>query len=208
MKISHCLLCFAFAIAAMANAQSGTVTLTNLRLVDTTLQIADAFQQISAFCSQEGCTASTPVVQPINIRCPGRAGRTCTFKVRVNVSGLVATSNSIAAFQFVGDGTETNPIPGAAFVFIWQGTNDGPLSARITSTSATFVVLAKNETSNQQHHVEVDLICREAITGQGGCTTGTFPNILNAGDEPGTPATVETQVFVSSDDADKGSGYR
>ncbi len=180
--------------ATAVQAQTKTTTLPNLRLVSTTLQVADAFQQISASCSTEGCTASTPVVKPINVLCPGPSGQTCIFKVHVVVGCLFATLNSIAAFQYVGDGTEAPPEAGAGFVFVWQGATGGT-NANITSSSTEFVVLAKNQSTNQKHHVEVDLVCREEITGQGGCTTGTFPNILNAGDAPGPPATVDIQVL-------------
>ena len=102
--------------ATAVQAQTKTTTLPNLRLVSTTLQVADAFQQISATCSTEGCTASTPVVKPINVLCPGSSGQTCIFKVHVVVGNLFATFNSIGAFQYVGDGTETPPEAGAGFV--------------------------------------------------------------------------------------------
>lgn len=181
--------------ATAVQAQTKTTTLPNLRLVSTTLQVADAFQQISATCSTEGCTASTPVVKPINVLCPGSSGQTCIFKVHVVVGNLFATFNSIGAFQYVGDGTETPPEAGAGFVFVWQGAT-GASNVVLTSSSTEFVVLAKNQSKNQKHHVEVDLVCREEISGQGGCNTGTFPNILNSGDAPGPPATVDIQVFA------------
>jgi hypothetical protein len=193
MRLS-CRVFFALAIASLASAQ--TVTLNNLHLVSTTLQVADVSTPISAFCIGAACTGSAAVVSPINIVCPGPAGRSCTLKVHINISNFFATSNSIAALEFVGDGTETNPVPGASFVYVWQGASGLPVSATLTSTSATFVVLAKNDVADQEHHVEVDLVCREEL-GASGCTTGTFPNILNAGDPPGPPATIETQVFVS-----------
>jgi hypothetical protein len=192
--------------SSLAVAQTGIPTFTtgNLKLVDTTFQVGLYTEGNGAGCdtSVSNCDgAFSPLVAPLGVTCPARAGETCTFAVTVDAAGR-ADGVTEGVFRYVGDAQTTvayagdpncldglsspNCNPNTGF-YMWS-----LLSGPFFSASHTFVALVKNTKNSQKHLVEIDLGCFPS-GGQGSCAV----QALGLFEAPalGSPVTVTIQVF-------------
>jgi hypothetical protein len=178
--------------SSLAVAQTNpTFTTGNLKLEDTTFQVGQ-YTELSVGCDYPcpDAGAFRPLVTPLEVTCPARAGETCTFAVHVDAA-IRAANGSEGAFKYVGDAQTTVPystVPQVGF-YMWTegGTNGAAVSA-----SYTFVALVNNTKDNQKHHVEIDFGCFSQ-GGEGSC----FMQVLGLFEQGpnGSPVTVTTQVF-------------
>jgi hypothetical protein len=165
--------------SSLAVAQ--TFTIGNLKLEDTTFQVGEYTEGVPVHCDTfSGCNgAFTPLVDPLKVTCPARAGETCTFAVTVDAAGR-SSGLTEGVFRYVGDA-------GNPSFYMWSLLAPGPFSA-----SHTFVALVKNTKNSQKHLVEIDLGCF-VNGGQGSCDVQAL-GLFEAGPF-GSPVTVTTQVF-------------
>jgi hypothetical protein len=183
-----------FSSWAVAQANP-TFTMANLKLDNTSFQVG-LYTELSVACSPcTGDGAFVPLVTPLDVICPAKAGETCTFAVHVDAA-TESESGSEAAFRYVGDAETTIPqskspqMPPHTGYYMWtlDGTN-----GQVVSASYTFVALVKNTKDSQKHSVEIDFGCF-ASGGQGSCSVqalGLFEQLPHVG----SPVTVTTQVF-------------
>jgi hypothetical protein len=184
-----------FSSLAVAQTEVPTFEIGNLQLEDTTLEVGQ-YVEAKAGCgpSCPDAGAFTPLVAPIEVTCPVKAGEICTFAVHVDAATRSGDGTE-AAFQYVGDAQTTviaplPNIPPSTGFYMWTlvGTGD-----QVVSASTTFVALVKNTKENQKHHVEIDFGCFSS-GGQGGCfvqVLGLFQQLPHSG----SPAAVTIQVF-------------
>jgi len=73
--------------SSLAVAQTNpTFTIGNLKLEDTTFQVGQ-YTELSAGCDPcSDAGAFRPLVAPLEVTCPARAGETCTFAVHVDAA--------------------------------------------------------------------------------------------------------------------------
>ncbi len=126
-----------------------------LVLQSSTFQVL-GYGGVSTGCAEVFCTASVPLVTPTSIVCPAPAGRTCTFAIDVQAF-VRATPYDVGLLSYVGDGSYIDPRVNPYYT--WQRpSNPSPIDV---SASFTFVVTVKNTEANQQHPVEIDLVCED-----------------------------------------------
>jgi hypothetical protein len=182
-----------FLLSSLAVAQTGVPTFTtgNLKLEETTFQVGQYIEGVTVSCDTfSGCDgAFTPLVAPIEVTCPARAGETCTFAVTVDAAGRSGGLTE-GVFRYVGDAQTTVSYAGGAGkpgFYMWSLLAAGPFSA-----SHTFVALIKNTKNSQKHLVEIDLGCF-VDGGEGSCDVQALGLFENG--PGGSPVTVTTQVF-------------
>jgi hypothetical protein len=180
-----------FSSLAVAQTEVPTFTIGNLKLEETTFQVGLYTEGAGASCDTACDGAFSPLVAPIEVTCPAKAGETCTFAVSVDAAGRSAGQTE-GAFRYVGDAQTTviqnvpETPPNSGF-YMWSLLAAGPFSA-----SHTFGALVKNTKISQKHLVEIDLGCF-VQGGQGSCfvqALGLFEQ-----DHNGSPVTVTIQVF-------------
>jgi hypothetical protein len=179
--------------SSLAVAQRNpTFTIGNLKLEDTTFQVGQYTEGVRVGCDQSvsNCDAGfTPLVTPLEVTCPARAGETCTFAVTVDAAGRTEGLTE-GVFRYVGDAQTIIPdlvSPNNLGFYMWSLSAPGFFSA-----SHTFVALVKNTKNSQKHLVEIDLGCFVS-GGQGSCFVQAL-GLFEAGPF-GSPVTVTIQVF-------------
>jgi len=158
-------------------------------LEETTFQVGLYTEGITVTCDNCGNGAFTPLVAPVEVTCPAKAGETCTFAVSVDAAGR-ASGLAEGVFRYVGDAQTTIVDaggPGKPGLYMWSLLAASPFSA-----SHTFVAQVKNIKNSQKHFVEVDLGCF-VDGGQGSATVQALGLFEQAG--IGSPVTVTIQVF-------------
>ena len=185
-----------FSSFALAQTEVATFKTGNLKLEDTTFQVGQ-FTELGTGCNP--CTDAgsfIPLVAPLEVICPARAGETCTFAVRVDAA-MRADSGSESAFECVGDSQTTviqnvPQIPPSTGYYMWtlNGTN-----SEVVSASHTFVALVKNIKDFQKHHVEIDFGCFVSGGQSGGSCFVQALGLFEQSPHFGSPVTVTTQVF-------------
>jgi hypothetical protein len=180
-----------FSSLAVAQTEVPTFTTGNLKLEGTTFQVGQYTEGVQVSCDSTSCDgAFTPLVAPLEVTCPARAGETCTFAVTVDAAGRSGGLTE-GVFRYVGDAQTTIPdnrvTPSNLGFYMWSLLSPGPFSA-----SHTFVALVKNTKNSQKHLVEIDLGCF-VNGGQGSCEVQAL-GLFEAGPF-GSPVTVTTQVF-------------
>ena len=104
---------FLLSSLAVAQTEVPTFTIGNLKLEETTFQVGQYTEGATASCDTTAANcdeAFTPLVAPIEITCPARAGESCTFAVTVDAAGRTSGLTE-GVFRYVGDAHTT--IPGA-----------------------------------------------------------------------------------------------
>ena len=154
-----------FLLVSLGNAQAPNpvlpITLFNRKLVSTTLQALGS-GGVLASCPNAGCSVSTPLFAPVNIRCPVATGKTCTYFVQGFVPLTVGESiNEIGFIQFCGDEQKVCAPGEVNEVYSWAGA--------AAPSAYSFVIVVTNTTANQKHRVEVAIGCYE-----GGNSDGCF----------------------------------
>lgn len=191
-----------FSSLAVAQTEVPTFTIGNLKLEDTTFQVAQYTEGIFVSCDQSvsACdSAFAPLVAPLEVTCPARAGETCVFAVTVDAGGRNAGLTE-GVFRYVGDAQTTisgagnpgNPTGGPGIPGFYMWSLLGQVNTGSFSASHTFVALVKNTKNFQKHRVEIDLGCF-VNGGQGSCDVQAL-GLFEAGPF-GSPVTVTTQVF-------------
>lgn len=188
-----------FSSLAGAQTEVPTFTAGNLKLEKTIFQVGQ-FTELSTGCNP--CTdagAFTPLVAPLEVICPARAGEICTFAVHVDAA-MRADSGSESAFEYVGDSQTTviqnvpqSPPNSGFYMWTLNGTNSDVFSA-----SHTFVALVRNSKDFQKHHVEIDLGCFVSGGQSGGSCFVQALGLFEQSPHFGSPVTVTTQVFRES----------
>jgi len=174
---------------AVAQMQVPTFTVGNLKLEDTTFQVGQYTEGVSVSCDSAECNNFTPLVAPLEVTCPARAGETCTFAVSVDAAGR-ADGLTEGVFRYVGDAQTTISDAGGRGnpgFYMWSLNVAGSFSA-----AHTFVALVKNTKNSQKHLVEIDLGCFIS-GGQGSCEVQAL-GLFEQG-PTGSPVTVTIQVF-------------
>ena len=185
----------------VAPAEIQTFTTGNLKLENTIFQVGQ-YTELGTGCGS--CTDAesfTPLVAPLEVTCPARAGETCTFAVHVDAA-VRADSGSEGAFEYVGDSQTTviqnvpQTPPNTGF-YMWtlNGTN-----SEVFSASHTFVAEVRNVTDSQKHHVEIDLGCFVSGGQSGGSCFVQALGLFEQTPHFGSPVTVTTQVFRERED--------
>lgn len=180
---------------AVAQAEAPTFTTGNLKLVNTIFQVGIYTEGTTVSCDQCGNGAFTPLVAPLQVRCPAKAGESCTFAVHVDAA-MRASALTEGVFRYLGDAQTTIADAqgtGNPGFYMWSLASGGTSEAEFfVSAAHTFVALVKNTRNSQKHRVEVDLGCFTS-GGQGPCSVqalGLFEQLVT-----GSPVTVTVQVF-------------
>ena len=181
---------------AVAQTEVPTFNTGNLKLEDTIFQVGQ-FTELGTGCNP--CTdagAFTPLVAPLEVVCPAKAGETCTFAVHIDAA-MRADSGSESVFEYVGDSQTTviqnvPQIPPNTGFYMWtlNGTN-----SEVFSASHTFAALVKNTKDFQKHHVEIDLGCFASGGQSGGSCFVQALGLFEQSPHFRSPVTVTTQVF-------------
>lgn len=182
-----------FSSWAVAQTEVPTFTTGNLKLVDTTFEVGLYTEGTPASCDECDNGAFTPLVAPLQVKCPAGAGEMCTFAVHVD-AGMRASPLTEGVFRYVGDAQTTIADAqgtGNPGFYMWSLAT-GTAEAGFVSASHTFVALVKNTRNSQKHRVEIDLGCFTS-GGSGPCSVqalGLFEQLVT-----GSPVTVAIQVF-------------
>jgi len=134
-------------------------------LMSSTFQVL-GYGGLSQSCGGSGCTVSIPLVTPASVVCPRPAGSTCTFAIDVQAFVGASSPPDIGLLTYTGDGSYIDKRTNPSYTF-QSGRVPSPSEV---SASFTFVVTVKNTNANQQHPVEIDLVCID--TDGDGCFVG------------------------------------
>lgn len=143
-----------------------TIKVGNRALQRTAFQINPDY--ITATCSEIGCRASKTLFTR-TLQCDGASGKTCTFYLHLD-SQLGVSNFDTGEMVFLVDGVGPAPGPGGSDGAV-SWTEDDPNSGDTYLQVHSFSVVAfvTNQTTNQQHNIQVGIRCDDINSD--GCNT-------------------------------------
>jgi hypothetical protein len=139
-----------------SNANAGA--LLNRTLKSTSFQTQDAM--VLAACIANACTTPAIFSPAMNVTCPAKAGKTCTYYIHLE-SQVQVTPQDTGLFYFLVDSAAPTPGPtGTDGSFAWLTSDpDSNLTDHVEIKSHTVAATVTNSSLNQTHAIEVRIGC-------------------------------------------------
>jgi hypothetical protein len=132
----------------------------NIKVGNRALQ-RTAFQvttdNVVSSCNTADCLSPRKAMFVRTAQCDGAAGKTCTFYLHIDAQ-VALTGQDQALFEFFVDGAPPTPGPTGLNGLVNVG---GAGDSEYQTRSFGVVAYVTNKTLNQQHNIEIDILCED-----------------------------------------------
>jgi hypothetical protein len=143
-----------------------TIKVGNRALQRTAFQVNPDY--ITATCSAIGCSATRTLFSR-TLQCDGAAGKTCTFYLHLDAQLGVSNFDN-GSMIFLVDGVAPTPGPGGTDGAVsWNQDDPNSGGTYLEVHSFSVVGFVTNQTTNQQHNIQVSIHCDDINSD--GCNT-------------------------------------